>query len=256
MNTQSPWESQTQEMLNRIEQKIKEIQEEADRKTQPYFDKRWALIQSLEAYRELMGTETMQTAKHLTQEDIQGKSQTEILKLIAGRNDDLLVVRTAIKLMKDANIFGNPENADAMVYSILSRSKDFIRVGKGVYKIDPHHLKNIIENERMAASNMLNSSAVKIKLNNPISFQKAVIKVLQESSGESLTSNEIWQRMQALGVTSNSKKPEGWVNRIAAQAGAEKMAPNTWRWKTDQVDNRSAQQLIGIPSVHGIITTQ
>lgn len=171
MNISLSWEAQTKELLERTEQKLKEIQEECDRKLQPYLDRRWALIQSLEAYRELMGTETMQTAIPLSRKDIQGKSQLDILKLIAGRNEGLLVVRTAIKLMKDVNIFGNPDNADAMVYSILSRSKkDFHRVGKGVYKLNgTHQPKPETKKSRMRKPSLpgLKETIKTLKANNP-----------------------------------------------------------------------------------------
>ena len=65
--------------------------------------------------------------------DFKDRSQREVLRLIAERNDGLLVTRTAIKLMKVADVFGNPLNADAQVYAILNRSEDFVRVCKGVF---------------------------------------------------------------------------------------------------------------------------
>lgn len=69
----------------------------------------------------------------LDKRDFKGRSQRGVLRLIAERNDGLLVTRTAIKLMKVADVFDNPLNADAQVYAILNRSKDFVRVGRGVY---------------------------------------------------------------------------------------------------------------------------
>jgi hypothetical protein len=181
MNTQSSWEAQTQELLERTDQKLKEIQEEMDEKMQPHLDRRWALIQALEAYRELMGTTTMQTARPLSKEDIQGKSQIEILKLIAGRNDNLLVVRTAIKLMKEANIFGNPDNADAMVYSILSRSEDFHRVGRGVYKLNGVHKPKTRHNKskvRKPSLPGLKDAIKNLKANNPQITKNEVLELL------------------------------------------------------------------------------
>ncbi len=67
------------------------------------------------------------------------------------------------------------------------------------------------------------------RLKNPMSFRKAVVKVLQEAHGEPLKEEEIWRRIQDLGVRTTSEKPLGWVGFLARKSGAEKVAPRTWR---------------------------
>ena len=202
MNAQTSWEAQTQELLDRTEQKLKELQDETDRKMQPYLDRRWALIEALEAYHELMGTETMQAAKALTNEDIQNRSQMDILKLIASRNAGLLVVRVAIKLMKEAHIFGNPDNADGMVYSILSRSKEFQRVGKGVYKLNEEH-----EEKRSSKPSIRRHSLPGLK---------EAIKTLKTKRPE-LTKDEVRDTLVRTGFDFQGRNPMrsvhmAWVN--------------------------------------------
>ena len=44
-----------------------------------------------------------------------------------------------------------------------------------------------------------------------MSFAKGVLAVLQHASGEPLQNAIIWKRMQALGIKSNSKRPESLI---------------------------------------------
>jgi hypothetical protein len=70
------------------------------------------------------------------------------------------------------------------------------------------------------------------KHKNPISFAKGVIKILQDAHGEALRSDEIWKRMQVLGIRSNAKNPVDWVDWSAQNGGAKRgELPRTWVWK-------------------------
>lgn len=181
MDKKSAWEAQTEELLNRTEQKMRELQEEAERIMSPYLDRKAGLIAALEAYRDLMGVTATETAKPLTDDDVQGKSQIGIMKLIAVRNGNLLVVRTAIKLMKQAGIFGNPDNAPAMVYSILSRSKDFHRVGRGIYKLNgvyKHKAKSSVTKVRKPRLPGLNEAIKNLIANTPQVTKNEVVDIL------------------------------------------------------------------------------
>lgn len=135
MRNVSSWEAQTQELLSRVEKEIEAVQLEMERHIAALKQRKWALEEAIKAYREMMGTEA-QATQQLSPNEITGKSQRELLHLIAQRNEGLLVARYAIKIMKDANVFGDSPNADAAVYSILSRSPEFTRVGRGVYRLD------------------------------------------------------------------------------------------------------------------------
>lgn len=137
MNNINSWEAQTKELIKRVEQEIEEIRTNAELRIGFLQDRKAYLQKALEAYSEMMGTQTVET-QSLSRSDVDNKSHHEILKFIALRNNGLLVARTAIRLMKQANVFGNPLNADAAVYSILGRSKEFVKVGKGVYKLNGH----------------------------------------------------------------------------------------------------------------------
>ena len=44
--------------------------------------------------------------------------------------------KDAIKLMKGAEVFGNPLHADSIVYSTLGRSPEFHKVGRGIYRLN------------------------------------------------------------------------------------------------------------------------
>lgn len=115
---------------------MQELQADTARKLAVLNRKKGALEESLVTFREMMYMEDKPVSEVLTPEDIRDKSQKDILRLIASRNSGLLVASQAIKMMKEAGIFGNPDNASSAVYSVLKRAtKEFDRVGQGVYKL-------------------------------------------------------------------------------------------------------------------------
>ena len=64
-----------------------------------------------------------------------------------------------------------------------------------------------------------------------VSFRKGEIMVLQQARGEPLVDEEIWRRMQDVGVKSDSKNPLGFVNLTAKGLDdVERVSPKTWRW--------------------------
>lgn len=63
-----------------------------------------------------------------------------------------------------------------------------------------------------------------------ISFKDGLLSVLQQSRGEPLHVKEIWHRMREMGVSSNAKRPEGFVSMHANRIeGVEKVGPATFR---------------------------
>ncbi len=63
-----------------------------------------------------------------------------------------------------------------------------------------------------------------------ISFRDGVLEVLRQARGEPLHVKEIWRRMQSLGITSSSKRPENFVALYTKRIpGMEKVAPATFR---------------------------
>jgi serine/threonine-protein kinase RIO1 len=135
VNTLSSWEAQTIEMIRLIEQDIHEAMSQLD-----YLQAaKESLEQALRIYRKRIGSEYTQAVESIKPEEFKGKTLREILHLIAGRNDKVIVVKDAIKSMKEANVFGTPQHADSVVYSILSRSPEFAKVGRGVYRLNGEH---------------------------------------------------------------------------------------------------------------------
>jgi hypothetical protein len=131
----SAWEVQTRELIARVENEIASLEAETAKRIAILGRKKEALEESLLTYQEMYMT-NKPAALALTPEDIRDKSQREILSLIASRNGGLLVANQAVKLMRDAGVFGNPDNASSSVYSVLKRAtKEFERVGQGVYKL-------------------------------------------------------------------------------------------------------------------------
>ena len=67
-----------------------------------------------------------------------------------------------------------------------------------------------------------------------ISFKDGLLEVLHQSRGEPLHVKEIWHRMKVIGVSSNAKRPEGFVSMHANRIeGVEKVGPATFRMKIE-----------------------
>jgi len=132
VNTLSSWEAQTIEMIRLIEQDIDDTQIQLEYLVAA----KRSLEEALGIYRKRIGSQYAQAVQSIKPQDFEGKTLREILCLIAKRNDKTIVVKDAVKLMKEANVFGTPEHADSVVYSILSRSPEFVKVGRGLYRLN------------------------------------------------------------------------------------------------------------------------
>ncbi len=64
-----------------------------------------------------------------------GKTHLEALIEIAKANGNLLVVKTARRLMTRAGLFGNPKNASSVLFTAISRSGKFKALSKGKYEL-------------------------------------------------------------------------------------------------------------------------
>jgi len=212
--------------LEETKKRLSELDEESN-----------TLDKMIDIYRRRIGSNYAKSVSNIEHKDFNNKSLREVLQYIAKLNNNTLVVKEAVKLMKGANLFGNPANAASVVYSILKRSPEFSRIGTGTFR-----LLSKIEMLK-PLPDIATASPIRSSLHNPISFEKAIIKVLQDANGESLRGDEIWKRMQGLGVKSNSKNPVGWVNRIASIIGAEKVGPKIWRWKASQIPEQKPLNL-------------
>jgi hypothetical protein len=64
-----------------------------------------------------------------------GKTHLEALVEIARANGNILVVKTARRLMTRAGLFGNPKNASSVLFTAISRSGKFKPISKGRYEL-------------------------------------------------------------------------------------------------------------------------
>lgn len=163
----------------------------------------------------------------LPDEHFRKQSTWENLKDIMEGNNGVLVVSDAVTILVNAKVFDAREHARNVIYSTLySHNKDVKKVRSGVYQLT-------------GDKETRDKSVHRPLLNNPMSFSKGLKQVLEEANGQPLPSSVIWQKMQQLGVKSNSSNPIGWVNRIAQNIGAEKVSPQTWRLKIGVNPNTS-----------------
>lgn len=132
MDTLSSWEAQTIEMIHLIEQDITEAQSQLEYLVVA----KQSLEEALRIYKRRIGSQYTKAVRAIKPQDFAGKSLREILHLIAERNEKTIVAKDAVKLLKEANVFGNPLHADSMVYTILGRSPEFVKVGRGIYRMN------------------------------------------------------------------------------------------------------------------------
>ena len=201
----SAWEAQTKELIARIEHEIEEIQAETARKIASLKKKRGALEESLLTYREMMYLADKPASRVLMAEDIRDKSQKEILRLIASRNSGLLIANQAVKLMREAGVFGNPDNASSAVYSVLKRAREFERVGQGVYKLRDWTEAAIIP-------------PAKVKRARTVSGVRGAVKELKEKYPE-MSKEEVLNTLIRNGFDFKGKKPVSAVNLAWAFLG-------------------------------------
>jgi hypothetical protein len=162
LNTLSAWEAQTTELVRLIDEEIKE----SERKVKELLAERNSLVRALKIYRQRIGARYAKAMESLRPQDFQGKTIREALQLIAERNDKIIVVKDATKLLREAKIFGTPEHADSMVYSILGRSPEFVRIGKGIFRLNGAHQKEKAI-ARKAALPGLKQAILELKTMNP-----------------------------------------------------------------------------------------
>ncbi len=135
MNTLSSWEAQTIELMRLIDEEIHEVKGRLDY----LIEEKKVVEKALNTYRHRVGAKYAQSVQSIKAEEFGGKTLREMLVLIAERNDKLVVVKDAVKLLKEARVFGNPLHADSQVYSTLGRSPQFRRVGRGIFRLNGIH---------------------------------------------------------------------------------------------------------------------
>lgn len=209
MATTGSWEQVT---LALIEQNQRQI-DEAKSRIAKYERENAVLKEALAIYREKAGNGRLHIDNFsLSKEDVEGKSQMEILRLIASRNGGLLLVKEAVRAMKEAAVFGNPDNADAAVYSALNRRGTFVKVSPGLYRLMP---------ETTVPPNTGNTKQ------EDTSVADAVRKLKEENP--SLTSKEIKDRLLAGGFDFQGKNPSSSVNMALARLRLGKHSGNEQR---------------------------
>jgi hypothetical protein len=202
MNITSAWEAQTKELYNRVEQEIKDFQDDAEKRIAVLKQRKWVLEEALRAYQEMMGSELTQECYSLNQRDTMGRSYREILSLIALRNSSLLIARQAIRLMKEANVFGNPLNADSVVYSILNRSPEFVKVGQGVYKLNDGGGRTKLSKKKDGEVGAL---------------RRAILELIERKP--QVTKPEVLSTLIKKGFNFNGKRPGRAVNMVWVKLG-------------------------------------
>jgi hypothetical protein len=112
-------------MYENLQAKRDRLQEQLDEVTKDFE----AVAHSLK----LMGAPT----PGMSNLDLSNMTHIEALIAIAKANDNLLVVKTARRLMNKASLFKNPRNASSVLFTAINRSGKFKAVpdSKGKYEL-------------------------------------------------------------------------------------------------------------------------
>ena len=156
MTTVDTWKAQTMELvamkdaeLAKLNEKLKAIEEEK----RVLEEEKKVFTEALRIYGNMRGAEVvgdnMPSAGQIRKLYITGTTRREILRMIAQRNNNLLVTRLAIPLMVEANVFLVPENAPAAIYGVLKKSREFDKIGRGIFKLDKDKLKTVKRRRRI-----------------------------------------------------------------------------------------------------------
>ena len=139
--TQGSWESVSYTLLAQLNTEIEELagqllilQEKSDALTK----KRDAVLQAIDVYKERVEEASNPQQKvelFLSPEDVRGLAHWEVLKLLAKRNNNVILARDAIKLMVQAGAIVSEKYADSIVYTALRKKAIFEKMAPGVYRL-------------------------------------------------------------------------------------------------------------------------
>ncbi len=209
----SSFEAQAKELLNVVEQKIQEIERDNEKRLIPWKQKKIAIEETLNFYSEVRGERAEKATEILSTGDIAGKSQKEILLLLARRNNGVLLARKAIVIMKKLGVFGNPDNAGSAVYSILRRAKEFDRVGQGVYKLRNSlaHNSDVVVTDKLGPGTIVEPKRPEVKRVRVLSRVRQAVKELRDNN-PNITKQEILMKLSNIGFDFKGKKPSSAIN--------------------------------------------
>ncbi len=204
----------------RVQETIKQAQEtikQAELEIKQYGDYADMMERTLQLRKNLL---TVRHNGHMTSdvEHYLKQSTWDNLLTIMKSNNRILVVNDAVGFLVSMKFFADRDHARHTIYStIYHHKKELDQVRKGIYQL--------------RETGKAQQKDIRANLRNPISFERGIAKVLQDAHGEPLHRDEIWSRMQAIGVRSRSKDPIQWIDWNARQVHAERVAPHVWRWK-------------------------
>ena len=198
MNISYSWKQQTQELIDQLDKEIGEYFAKADE----LIKKRTALEEALLVWgNEVDATDLRgKTTVTLNEDDVRDKTQRDIMKLIASRNNGVLVVKDAKKRMIELGVFGNPDHAYSALYSIiLRRTNEFIKIADGIYRVPEGK-------EQQDDNNNLRIQIQEMKQNYP-----------------NLTKDDIVRKLQTQGYDFKGKSPKRVVHGVWMSLGYNKV---------------------------------
>jgi hypothetical protein len=233
MDTSSLMESQIIKLININEQEINEAKDHLKALT----DEKETLEKFLEIYRHRVVSATLTSMKALKPQVFIGKTIRESLHIIAKNNDQLVIARDAVRLLKDAGVFGNPANASSVVYSALNNA-EFVKVGKGVFRLS----------ERKQTHNRLKSKRQRRIRKPSLPGQRDAIKNLK-SEHPTYSMSEVRDTLVQQGFDFQNRNPGKSVNRVWMNLGYHKINQQPLFTKPEvnviNVPEEIAQKIIG-----------
>jgi len=98
-----------------------------------------AVKQTIDIYRRKGNRLPQEPLPNVKASELQGLSQLDALILIAERHGKRFKVTPARRLMVEAELFKNPQNASGALHTLIQRSGRFEKINKGEYRLIATH---------------------------------------------------------------------------------------------------------------------
>ena len=121
--------------LSRLIDHLHAERDRAETRLQQIGDEISAVEQTIDIYRRRGSKLPAEPLPNVNAGEFRGLSQLDALILIANKHGGRFKVSPARKLMVEAGLFKNPDNASGAIHTVIQRSDRFERVKKGTYRL-------------------------------------------------------------------------------------------------------------------------
>ena len=129
----------TTDELSRLIDSLYRERDKTQNRLEQVADEIRAVEQTIDIYRRKGNRLPQEPLPNVKTSELQGLSQLDALILIAERHGKRFKVTPVRRLMVDAGLFKNPQNASGALHTLIQRSGRFEKINKGEYRLIATH---------------------------------------------------------------------------------------------------------------------